>query len=401
MWSEASVRGYGNTTGAAVVGVGRTPIYRRGQSAPLSELELGCQALNAACSDAGLAVTDIDGFVYYGIQQDTSLVAQVLGIPEVRFTVGLTGGGGGTGGAFAVAAAAVSAGLANNVVIWRTVQQTRRRWGAAFSPSQAGAAKATPERDFYLTAGLVGPGQMFAPMARRHMHVYGTTREHFAEVAIAFRNHVQTREGAIRPRMLTLDEYMGSPFLTDPFTRHDFCVESDLAGAVIVTSTERAADLRQDPVQVLGAEFGGSGRWGQAESWLNMPDDIFATSGQSSIAERLYGRTGLAPADVDAAMIYDNFTSNVLVQLEDYGFCARGEGGPFVASGAIRHGTGSLPVNTHGGQLAEAFLAGLTGAIEAVEQLRGTAVNQVEGAEVVLVTGGTAAIPVSAALLGR
>lgn len=384
----------------ALVGIGRTDIYRRGQSAPLSALELAVQALTKAADDAGIDVGEIDGFVYYGIQVDTALLAQVLGIPEIRYTVGLTGGGGGSAGSLGVAAAAVRTGMANNVAVLRVVQQTKRRWGAAFSPNNPGAT-VTPERDFYLTAGMIGPGQMFAPMARRHMHQYGTTREHFAEVVMAHRFHAQTRVGAVRPKNITLDDYFAEPLISDPFCRHDFCVESDLGGAVILASAERAKDMKQHPVKLLGAEMGGEGRWGQAESWLNMSDELFPTSGHRSIARRLFPKAGITPADVDGCMIYDNFSSNVILQLEDYGFCGIGEGGPFVATGATRVGTGSLPVNTHGGQLAEAFLAGLTHIIEAVEQLRGTAVNQIEGAEVILCTGGAAAIPTSGALLTR
>lgn len=390
----------GSTTGAAIVGIGRTAIYRRGQSVPLTALELACTALRAATDDAGLRLTDLDGFVYYGLQQDTALIAQILGLPEVRFTVGMTGGGGGAGGSLGVAAAAVTSGLASNVVVLRAIQQADRRWGAAFAPSNAGTTMA-PEKDFYLTAGLVGPGQMFAPIARRHMHRYGTKREHFAEIAMVHRANASNRPGAIRGTPLSLETYMEAPFLSDPFTRHDFCVENDMAAAVIVTTSERAADLRQMPVQIAGAVHGGEGRWGQAETWLNMPDELFTTAGHRSIARRLYAQTGLGPNDVDAAMIYDNFTSNVLLQLEDYGFCPPGEGGPFVASGAIRYPAGELPVNTHGGQLAEAFLAGLTGIIEGVEQLRGTAVNQIRDVNVVLATGGAAAIPTSGALLTR
>lgn len=388
------------STGAAIVGVGRTDIYRRGQSAPRSAFDMACEALIKAADDAGISVKEIDGFVYYGLQTDTALLAQTFGIPEVHFTVGLTGGGGGTGGSLGVAAAAITSGMAKTVVVLRSVQQTKRRWGAAFSPT-TGSNPSSSERDFYLTAGLVGPGQMFAPIARRHMHRYGTTKEHLAEVVMVHRNNALNRPGAIRGKPLTLDEYFSSPLLADPFCRHDFCVESDLAGAVLLASVDRAKDLRQHPVQLAGSALGGEGRWGQAETWLNMPDELFTTAGHTSIARRLYAQTGLGPADIDACMIYDNFSSNVLLQLEDYGFCERGESGPFVASGAIRWPEGKLPVNTHGGQLAEAFLAGLTGVIEGVEQLRGTAINQVEGAEVVLVTGGTAAIPTSGAVLTR
>jgi acetyl-CoA acetyltransferase len=396
---EGETMSSGSTTGVSIVGVGRTPIYRRGQSLPQTQFELACKALLAACDDAGINVREVDGFVYYGLQVDTSLLAQALGL-EVHWTVGLTSGGGGAAGSLGVAAAAITSGHAKNVVVLRAIQQAKRRWGAAFTPSNPGAG--TPsgsERDFYLTAGLVGPGQMFAPIARRHMHRYGTTREHFYEVVSTLRHNATKREGAIRGTPLSAEQYFAAPLLADPFCRYDFCVESDIAGAVILTSDDRAKDLRQRPVRLAGSVHGGEGAWGQAESWLNMPDELFATAGHRANAKRLFSLTGLRPADVDVAEIYDNFSSNVILQLEDYGFCGLGEGGPFVASGAIRWPDGQLPVNTHGGQLGEAFLAGLTHIIEGVHQLRGTATNQVAGAEVVLTTGGAAAIPTSGALL--
>jgi acetyl-CoA acetyltransferase len=385
---------------AAVVGVARTPFWRRGESEPRTGDELACDVILAALADARLQPEDLDGFVYYGLTRDTALLAQTLGLPDVRFTVASTGGGGGSAGALGIAAAAIASGLASTVVCLRVLQQGRRRLGAAFAPSTPGA-NVGAEADFYLTSGLISPGQMFAMMARRHMHRYGTRREHLGEIVLTHRAHARTRPDALRTRQLTMDEYLDTPFISAPLCRYDFCVENDAAGAVVVTSLERARDLAQWPVRIAASESGGSGRWGQAETWLGMPDDLFTSSGHGQIAGRLYGRAGVSPADVDVALVYDNFSSNVLMQLEDYGFCGRGEGGDFVASGAIRWPSGALPVNPHGGQLAEGFIAGMTHIIEAVEQLRGTAVNQVAGAEVALVTGGAAAVPVSGAVLTR
>ncbi|GIU90094.1 MAG: hypothetical protein KatS3mg010_1193 [Acidimicrobiia bacterium] len=149
----------------------------------------------------------------------------------------------------------------------------------------------------------------------------------------------------------------------------------------------------------MASAHGGNGRWGQAITWFGMPDEYFASSGHRPVAQRLYGMAGIGPADVDVALLYDHFSPMVLMQLEDYGFCPIGESGPFVAEGNIRWPGGSIPVNTHGGNLSEAYIIGMTHVMEAVEQLRGTAVNQVEGAEVALVTGGPASIPVSSLLL--
>jgi acetyl-CoA acetyltransferase len=152
---------------------------------------------------------------------------------------------------------------------------------------------------------------------------------------------------------------------------------------------------------VGGSAHGGAGRWGQAITWFGMPDEYFTSSGHRTVARRVYEMAGVGPADVDVALLYDHFSPMVLMQLEDYGFCGVGESGPFVAEGSIRWPTGRLPVNTHGGNLSEAYIIGMTHVKEAVEQLRGTAVNQVEGAQVALVTGGPASIPVSALVLHR
>jgi acetyl-CoA acetyltransferase len=187
--------------------------------------------------------------------------------------------------------------------------------------------------------------------------------------------------------------------ISEPLCLYDFCLECDGAVAVVTTSAERARDLRHPPAYVLASAHGGHGRWGQAITWMGMPDDEFASSGHRPVARRLYEMAGIGPAAVDVALLYDHFTPMVIMQLEDYGFCGIGEGGHFVADGNIRWPDGGLPVNTHGGNLSEAYIIGMTHVKEAVEQLRGTAVNQVAGAEVALVTGGPASLPVSSLLL--
>jgi acetyl-CoA acetyltransferase len=391
----------------AIVGVGSTQYYRRGESLPRTQIEMACSAIIAAMDDAGLPLDALDGFALYTHGADIALLAQTLGLPEIRFTAGLTGGGGGAAGSVGLAASAIVAGQANVVVCLLTLQQARRRLGAAFAPqegSNEGGAYAyvpTPEKDFNLPFGLLGPGQAFAMLARRHMHLYGTRREHFAEVAIATRANAIRRPTSLRTEPLTLDEYFSARMIADPLCLYDFCMESDGAVAVVVTTAERAHDLRHIPAYVLACAQGGHGRWGQAITWMNMPDDIFASSGHRPIARRVLDDAGVAPDDIDVALLYDHFTPMVLMQLEDYGFCPRGEGGPFVADGNVRWPTGRLPVNTHGGNLSEAYLIGSTHIVEGVEQLRGLAVNQVEGAELALVTGGPAALPVSALILGR
>ncbi|MFA5882360.1 MAG: thiolase [Acidimicrobiia bacterium] len=392
---------------AAVVGVGSTPYYKRGQSLPQTPLEMAGKAMLAALDDAGLTVDDVDGLALYsmGLGGDTSLFAQVMGIPEVRFTATLTGGGGGAAGSVGLAAAAIHAGMATTVVSLMTLQQAVSRFGTSYAPrGRPGAqysAPPSPEKDFTSPSGLMGPGQMFAVLAMRHMHLYGTRREHFAEVAISTRENAIKRETSIMKTPLTLDDYFSARLIAEPLCLYDFCLECDGAVAVVTTSLDRAKDLRHPPVKVTASAHGGMGRWGQAITWMNMPDEYFTSSGHRPVAKRLWAMAGMTAADVDVALIYDHFSPMVIMQLEDYGFCGIGEGGPFVADGNIRYGTGSIPVNTHGGNLSEAYIIGMTHVKEGVEQIRGTAVNQVADASVALVTGGPASIPTSSLLLTR
>jgi acetyl-CoA acetyltransferase len=390
----------------AVVGVGATPYYKRGESLPQTSMELAGKAVLAALADAGLTADDLDGFALYSMGFDTSLFAQWLGVPDVKFTAMLTGGGGGAAGSVGLAAAAITSGMAACVVSVMTLQQAASRFGASYAPRGSAtnaqySAPPSPEGNFLQPSGLMAPGQMFAVLAQRHMHLYGTTREHFCEVALSTRANAVRRETSLMKEPLTRDEYFGARMISDPLCLYDFCLECDGAVAVVTTTAERAKDLRHPPAYVMASAHGGHGRWGQAITWMGMPDDEFASSGHRPVARRLYEMAGVGPDAVDVALLYDHFTPMVIMQLEDYGFCGIGEGGPFVADGNIRWPDGGLPVNTHGGNLSEAYIIGMTHVKEAVEQLRGTAVNQVDGAEVALVTGGPASIPVSSLLLRK
>jgi ABC-type branched-subunit amino acid transport system ATPase component/acetyl-CoA acetyltransferase len=389
--------------GSAIVGVGATTYHRRGGTAGLTAYDLAIEAIVAAVDDAGLTVPEIDGFALFSGGLDTGLLAQTLGIPRLRFSSMVTGSGGGSAGSVGLARTAIAAGSADVVVSVVAVQQSRRM-GAALAPSDGSspyAALPTARSDLFAPSGMLAPGHAFAMLAQRHMHEFGTRREHFAEVAMTTRAHAATRPTALKRDPLTAEEYFGARMIADPMCLYDFCQESEGAVAVVTTSLERARSCRHVPVRVLAASHGGAGRWGQAITWMNMPEDIFASSGHQPMADDLYGGSGLGPDDVDVALLYDHFTPMVLMQLEDYGFCGRGEGGPFVAEGNTRWPNGSLPVNTHGGNLSEAYILGMTHVREGVEQMRGTAVNQVAGAQVALVTGGPAPVPVSGLLLGR
>jgi acetyl-CoA acetyltransferase len=391
----------------AIVGVGATPYYKRGESWPRTTTEMACEAILNACADAGLDVKQIDGFAYYsgagagyGEKMDTPDFMETLGIPEVTFTASLTSGGGGSAGSVGLARAAVVAGDATYVVTVMALQQAKQRLGTVFA-----AVAPDPVNSFLQPSGLAGPGHLMSVLARRHMHLYGTRREAFAEVAISSRANALNRPKARMKTPMTLEDYFNARMIAEPLCLFDFCQETDGAVAVITTSMERARDLRQKPVPVVGVAHGGSRDWGRAFAWMGMPDETFASAGNKAIADRLYKQAGLGPEDIDVALLYDHFTPMVVMQLEDYGFCPQGEGGAFVESGAIRYSAekraGSLPVNTHGGQLSEAYIIGMTHIVEGVEQMRGTAINQVADAEHALVTGGPASIPVSGLILGR
>ncbi|GAA0964976.1 lipid-transfer protein [Acrocarpospora macrocephala] len=386
----------------AIVGVGQTTIWPRGQSAPLTEVDLTCRALMSACDDAGIAVTDVDGFAFYRGGVDAGLLAQTLGIDEITFCASLSGAGGGSAGSLGLAAAAIQSGMATVVACPMAFQQIGTRFGAAYARDGVGGGPlynhASPEDDYLRPADLVAPAQMFGLIAQRHMHKYGTTREAFAEVAITFRDNARKTPGSLMTKPMTREDYFNARMISDPICLFDCCVESEGAGVVLVTSLERARDLRKTPVEVLASVHGGEGDWGQGIMWLNMPDEIFSSSGHRGIAKRMYERAGIKPADVDVAMIYDHFAPMVLLQLEDYGFCAIGESNDFVLDGNIRM-DGAIPVNPNGGQLSNGYLIGFSLVTEAVRQVRGEGANQVAGAEVALVTGGPAALPVSGSLL--
>ena len=312
----------------AIVGVGATPYYRRGESMPQTSMELAGKAVIAALADAGLTVDDLDGFALYSMGFDTSLFAQWLGVPDVRFTgdahrrrrwrgrFGRARGGRDRerhGRVRRVGDDAAAGGAAGSA---------RRSRRSAAQPGATYSAPPSPEGNFIQPSGLMAPGQMFAVLAQRHMHLYGTTREHFCEVAISTRNNAIRRPTSLMQEPLTREQYFAARMISDPLCLYDFCLECDGAVAVVTTSAERARDLRHPPVYVMASANGGHGRWGQAITWMGMPDDEFASSGHRPVAQHLYDMAGVGPADVDVALLYDHFSPMVIMQLEDYGFCA-------------------------------------------------------------------------------
>jgi len=370
-------------SGASIVGIGETP-YCRKPGSGLSTLGIQLQASMAAIRDAGLAPADIDGIMPFPNLARAEELASNLGCSNLRFASTIHMGGASPVASLREAAAAVTSGAADHVLLpagWNGYSGARARETVSLDvASIPGGAIA---RDYYLPFGFTAPPQWYSVIARRHMHEFGTKAEHLGAIAVAMREHAQRNPAAVMyGRPMTLEDYMASPMLADPYRVLDCCLETDGAAAVVVTSAERARDLPHRPVVIAGAA---SGQPYPADEITNR-DDIFRT-GLTIAAPEAFGRAGVKPADVDVAMIYDCFTFEVLQQIEEAGFCPRGEGWAFIQDVGIGPG-GSLPVNTHGGLLSAAHVLGMSHIVEAVRQLRGDAGGrQVEGAETAVVTG--------------
>jgi acetyl-CoA acetyltransferase len=246
--------------------------------------------------------------------------------------------------------------------------------------------------------GLLTPASWVAMFATRIMHEHGVTSEDFGRVAVADRRHAATNPAAhFFGKPITLEEHQASPFIVEPLHLLDCCQETDGGQAILVTSLDRARDLRQHPVVIEAAAQGMADEQQMMRSYFR--ESLTGLPEMATCARQIFETSGLTPDDVRTAVFYDHFTPFVLPQLEEFGFCERGEARHFIADGNIELG-GRLPINTHGGQIGEAYLHGMNGIAEGVRQVRGTSVNQVAGAEHVLVTGGTG-VPTSALMLGR
>ena len=380
---------------AAIVGIGATEFSK---NSGRSELRLAVEAVQKALADAGLQAGDVDGLTTYTMDTNPEVqVAAALGMGDLSFFSRVHYGGGAPCATIHQAAMAVVTGAADVVVCYRAFnERSGLRFGSGvLSDIHAETAEST-RYSWVSPYGLRTPASWVAMFAQRYLHTYGATTEAFGHVAVACRKHAATNPAAhFYGRPITLQQHQDSRWISEPLRLLDCCQETDGGQAFVVTTVERARDLAQRPA-VIAAVAQGSAR-GQQQMTSYYRDDITGLPEMGLVARQLWASSGLRSADIDTAVLYDHFTPFVLCQLEELGFCGRGEAKDFVKGGALELG-GRLPINTNGGQLGEAYLHGMNGIAEAVRQVRGTAVNQVAGAQHVLVTGGTG-VPTSGLIL--
>ena len=379
---------------AAVVGIGATEFSK---DSGRSELRLALEAISAALEDAGLELTDVDGLCTYAMDKNPEIeVFRHLGGRALKFFARTEYGGGAACAPLLQAALAVHAGVAQVVVCYRAMnERSQYRFGQAFVPPPVANAESA-NWAWTVPFGLATPAAWVAMAARRYMHEYGASSEDFGRVSVACRRHAARNPRAwFYGKPITLADHQASRWIVEPLHLLDCCQESDGAVALVVTSAARARHLRQKPALIRAAAQGAM------DDQMNMTSfyrhDIGALSEMRLVAEQLYAMSGLGPREIQTAVLYDHFSPFVLPQLEVFGFCPRGAAKDFIKDGNIEIG-GGLPVNTHGGQLGEAYIHGLNGVAEAVRQVRGTSVNQVPGVHNVLVTAGTG-VPTSGAIL--
>jgi acetyl-CoA acetyltransferase len=361
----------------AIVGVGHAGF---GDASGFTEMEILTQAALAACADAGISLREIDGLATCSVTSGMwgMAVAESLAI-RPKFLDSTMIGGSSFVEHLLPAMLALDAGICNAVLV---CYGSTQRSGTVNRAAIASARKLLDAQPYEHPYGPAAPAPSYALAAARHMHQYGTTREQLAEVAVAARRWAMLNPEAQMRDPLTIEDVIGARMVADPLTVRDCCLVTDGAGAFVLTRADRARDLARPPVHVLG---NATAIWHRQISSL---PDLTVTAASESGA-RAFEMAGITAKDADVVELYDAFTINTILFLEDLGFCPKGEGGRFVADGAIAPG-GRLPVNTNGGGLScvHPGMYGIFIMIEAVRQLRGECgERQVNGARIAVVNG--------------
>lgn len=360
----------------AITGVGATR-YMRGTDRTALSLQL--EASLNAIADAGLKPSDIDGLIPYGTGAVAEDFITNFGIKDLRFSAVTPMGGASAVASIQCALAVIKAGLCKHVLL--SLGRTGYSGGRIGTRVQQMPQFRTIG-EFEMPSGAIAPPQLYAVMARRHFEMYGTTSRQLAEIAVSTRQHAIMNPAATMQRPMTIEDHQASRLISDPFRLLDCSMESDGGCAVVISAPDIAKDLRKRPILVMGVAEGHP----DSPSAITQRPDL-TTLGLAKAAPKAFAMAGVKQDDIDVAEVYDCFTYIVLCQLEDMGFCKKGEGGAFVENGALNIKGGRLPVNTHGGLLSEAHIAGMNHIVELARQLRGEAAVQVPDAEIGLVTG--------------
>ncbi|BAV39793.1 lipid-transfer protein [Mycobacterium ulcerans] len=381
---------------AAIVGIGATDFSK---NSGRSELRLAAEAVRDALDDAGLSPADVDGLTTFTMDTNTEIaVVRAAGIGELKFFSKIHYGGGAACATVQHAAMAVATGIADVVVAYRAFnERSDMRFGQVQTRLTENADSTGVDNSFSYPHGLSTPAAQVAMIAKRYMHLSGASSRDFGAVSVADRKHAAKNPKAyFYQKPITIDDHQNSRWIAEPLRLLDCCQETDGAVAIVVTSAERARDLQQRPAIIEAASQGSSPDQYTMVSYYRPELDGLPEMGL--VGQQLWQQSGLKPTDIQTAVLYDHFTPFTLIQLEELGFCGKGEAKDFIADGAIELG-GRLPINTHGGQLGEAYIHGMNGIAEGVRQLRGTSVNPVPDVEHVLVTAGTG-VPTSGLILG-
>ncbi|RPA60013.1 lipid-transfer protein [Gordonia oryzae] len=381
---------------AAIVGIGATEFSK---DSGRSELRLAAEAVGAAIADAGLTPADVDGLVTFTMDTNAEIaVARAVGIDEMTYFSRIHYGGGAACATVQQAAMAVATGVAEVVVAYRAFnERSGLRFGQVNSAVANQENSSGTDNAFAYPHGLSTPAAFVAMVAQRYMHDYGATSADFGRIAVVDRKHAAVNPNAFfYGKPITLDDHQASRYIAEPLHLLDCCQESDGGVALVITSVDRAKDLPHPPAVIAAAAAGSAANQFIMTSYYR--DELAALPEMGLVGRQLWEQSGLGPDEMDLAILYDHFTPYTLLQLEELGFCGRGEAKDFLAEpGALEVG-GRLPLNTHGGQLGEAYIHGMNGIAEGVRQLRGTSVNQVDGATRVVVTAGTG-VPTSGLVL--
>jgi acetyl-CoA acetyltransferase len=380
---------------AAIVGIGQTEFSK---NSGRSELQLACEAVAAAIEDAGLHPSDVDGMTTFTLDTSEEIeVARAVGIGDLTFFSRVPHGGGAAIGVIHQAVMAVATGSAEVVVCYRALNG---RSGQRYS---SGVSEGPTTSDlihwsWYMPWGLMTPASWVAMFSTRYMHECGATSKDFAQIALSTRKHaVNNPHAFFHQQPLSLEDHQSSRMIVDPLRLYDCCQETDGGCACIITTPERARDLRHPGALIRGVAQAAGAHQEVMTSFYR--PSIACLPEMDLVAKQVYQISGLSPDDVDAAVIYDAFTPIVMWQLESFGFCKPGEAKDFVKDGNLEVG-GRLPSNTHGGQLSEAYIHGMNGVNEGVRLIRGTSTNQPAKNDHVLVTAGVG-VPTSGVILGK